>query len=137
MDKELKNLHIGWWDKTFSKAPVNVDPPDVVNRKAMIIIEHLIQASDVAHTMQHWNVYQKWNKHFFFENNEAPLSGRTEKDPSEFWYMGEIGFLDIYIISLVKLKDCDVFGVLSDEYLFMLSRIKQNGLQKVRQLLCR
>ena len=40
------------------------------------------------------------------------------KDPSEFWYRGEIGFFDNYIIPLAKkLKDCQVFGVSSDECL--------------------
>jgi hypothetical protein len=44
--------------------------------------------------------------------------GRAEKDPAEFWYKGEIGFFDFYIIPLAKkLKDCGVFGVSSDEYL--------------------
>ena len=94
MDKELKNLHNRWWDKEFGVSPVDEDPRDVINRKATIIIEHLIQASDVAHTMQHWHIYQKWNKRVFFENYEAYLLGRTEKDPSEFCYKGEIGCLD-------------------------------------------
>jgi hypothetical protein len=44
--------------------------------------------------------------------------GRSDKDPSEFWYEGEIGFFDFYIIPLaMKLKTCGVFGVSSDEYL--------------------
>jgi hypothetical protein len=44
--------------------------------------------------------------------------GRSEKDPSQFWYEGEIGFFDFYIIPLaLKLKTCGVFGVSSDEYL--------------------
>jgi hypothetical protein len=44
--------------------------------------------------------------------------GRAEKDPSEFWYQGELGFFDYYIIPLArKLKECGVFGVSSDEYL--------------------
>lgn len=39
-------------------------------------------------------------------------------DPSTFWYKGELGFFDNYIIPLAKkLKDCNVFGVSSDEYL--------------------
>jgi hypothetical protein len=46
------------------------------------------------------------------------VEGRSDKDPSEFWYQGEIGFYDFYIIPLAKkLKDCGVFGVSSDEYL--------------------
>jgi len=49
---------------------------------------------------------------------EAYDQGRAEKDPSEGWYKGEIGFFDFYIIPLAKkLKDCGVFGVSSDEYL--------------------
>lgn len=44
--------------------------------------------------------------------------GRADKDPSDNWYQGEIGFFDFYIIPLArKLKDCGVFGVSSDEYL--------------------
>ena len=39
-------------------------------------------------------------------------------DPSTFWYNGELGFFDNYIIPLAKkLKECGVFGVSSDEYL--------------------
>ena len=49
---------------------------------------------------------------------DAFRHGRMEKDPSTFWYDGEIGFFDNYIIPLAKkLKDCNVFGVSSDEYL--------------------
>ena len=88
------------------------------NRKATIVIEHIIQASDVAHTMQHWHVYQKWNGLLFQEMYAAFLSGRSDKDPSLTWYQGELQFLDNYIIPLArKLKDCGVFGVASDEYL--------------------
>jgi hypothetical protein len=32
------------------------------NRKATILIEHIIQASDVAHTMQHWHVYTQMER---------------------------------------------------------------------------
>ena len=45
-------------------------------------------------------------------------SGRSTTDPSVSWDKGEIGFFDFYIIPLAKkLKDCQVFGVSSDEYL--------------------
>ncbi|KAL7580183.1 hypothetical protein ACA910_012934 [Epithemia clementina (nom. ined.)] len=131
MDKELKNLRNGRWDKAFSEAPTEEDARDVKDRKATIVIEHLIQASDVAHTMQHWHVYQKWNKRFFFENYNAYVSGRSEKDPSEFWYQGEIGFLDFYIIPLAKkLKDCGVFGVTSDEYLIYAEQNRKEWIVK-------
>jgi hypothetical protein len=48
---------------------------------------------------------------------KAFKAGRSDKDPSEFWFEGEIGFFDFYIIPLaMKLKTCGVFGVSSDEY---------------------
>jgi hypothetical protein len=78
----------------------------------------LIQASDVAHTMQHWHIYQKWNERLFAEMMSAYRAGRSPNDPSLGWYQGELGFFDGYIIPLAKkLKDCGVFGVSSDEYL--------------------
>ncbi|KAL7569745.1 hypothetical protein ACA910_005691 [Epithemia clementina (nom. ined.)] len=119
-DKELKVLRNARWDHAFAEENVAIEenPRDTVNRKATIVIEHLIQASDVAHTMQHWYVYRKWNEKFFRECYKAYLDGRAESDPSLNWYKGEIGFFDFYIIPLARmLKKCGVFGVSSDEYL--------------------
>lgn len=49
---------------------------------------------------------------------QAYQQGRAERNPAEFWYNGEIGFFDFYILPLArKLKECGVFGVSSDEYL--------------------
>jgi hypothetical protein len=30
-----------------------------------------------------------------------PEKGRSETDPAEFWYKGEIGFFDFYIVSTI------------------------------------
>jgi 3'5'-cyclic nucleotide phosphodiesterase len=125
-DRELKVLRNHRWDRAFSKATTDANKHDTVNRKATIVIEHLIQASDVAHTMQHWHVYRKWNERFFLECYEAYKNGRAEKNPADGWYEGEIGFFDYYIIPLAKkLKDCGVFGVSSDEYLNYALRNRQ------------
>jgi hypothetical protein len=52
------------------------------------------------------------------EMSKAYKDGKASKDPAEFWYKGEIGFFDFYIIPLAKkLAKCGVFGVSSDEYL--------------------
>ena len=123
MDKDLKNLRNARWEKAFSVDEDTGDLPNWVlsnnvNRKATIVIEHLIQASDVAHTMQHWHIYRKWNERLFEEMSLAYREGRSENDPAVNWYKGEIGFFDFYIIPLAKkLKDCGVFGVSSHEYL--------------------
>ena len=64
------------------------------------------------------SVYIKWNQRFFDECYKAYVDGRAEKDPSDGWYQGEIGFFDYYIIPLAKkLESCGVFGVSSDECL--------------------
>ena len=119
MDKELKTLRNNRWEMAFSEQRKDCSPEEDVNRKATIVLEHLIQASDVAHTMQHWHIYRKWNMRLFVEVYKAYKLGRGgERDPSEGWYQGEMGFLDFYVIPLAKkLKDCGVFGVSSDEYL--------------------
>ena len=122
-DKELSALRKTRWDKAFQEkqegAPkaTKSSRSDDVNRKATIVIEHIIQASDVAHTMQHWHVYTKWNEKLFQEMYLAYLKGRMENDPSVGWVKGEIWFFDCYVIPLSKkLDSCGIFGVSSDEY---------------------
>ena len=127
-DKQLKDLRNKRWERAFAgdtasqldllaeQDPANAE--EDINRKATIVIEHLLQASDVSHTMQHWHVFRKWNENLFMEMYVAYRQGRAEKDPSLFWAKGEIGFFDFYVIPLAKkLKECGVFGVSSDEYL--------------------
>ena len=118
-DKELVEFRNNRWMKAFH--PDHASEDDDANDddlKATIVIEHIIQASDVGHTMQHWHMYQKWNQRLFFEMYEAYLNGRGDKDPSLGWYKGELWFFDNYIIPLgMKLKQCKVFGVASDECL--------------------
>lgn len=120
MDKESKQLRNARWEKAFSEtaAALKESSKDATDRKATIVIEHLLQASDVSHTMQHWHVYRKWNERFFAECYKAYQEGRAEKNPADNWYEGEKGFFDFYIIPLAKkLRECGVFGVSSDEYL--------------------
>ena len=115
-DKELNDRRKLRWKRAFSES--RLDPQDVSNLRATIVLEHIIQASDVSHTMQHWHVYQKWNKQLFKEMNTAFCEGRMDVDPSQFWYQSELDFFDNYIIPLArKLKECNVFGVSSDEFL--------------------
>jgi nitroreductase len=123
VDKDLKKLRNDRWDAVFASDSESCEAGACNTRrtkvlKATIIIEHLIQASDVSHTMQHWHIYRRWNERFFLECYQAYLDGRAEKNPAKTWYKGEIGFFDFYIIPLAKkLKECGVFGVSSDEYL--------------------
>ena len=79
VDKELKELRNTRWEKAFKNGEGGagkestkagkgqVSDKDTRNRKATIVIEHIIQASDISHTMQHWHVYRKWNQKLFDE----------------------------------------------------------------------
>jgi hypothetical protein len=140
MDKDLSLARKARWAKAFSESSDKCSDPESAedenrNRKASIVLEHLIQASDVAHTMQHWNIYRKWNTLFFEECYKAFLEGRAEKDPAETWYEGELGFFDFYIIPLaLKLKDCGVFGVSGDEYMVYAVRNRKEWENQGREL---
>jgi class 3 adenylate cyclase len=117
-DKDSKALRNSRWEKAFHRDPSALPLPEeeTLNLKATIVIEHIIQAADVAHTMQHWHVYQKWNERLFQEMFVAFEQGRSPNDPSSGWYKGELWFFDNYVIPLAKkLDECNVFGVASDE----------------------
>ncbi|CAB9506528.1 Receptor-type guanylate cyclase gcy [Seminavis robusta] len=127
-DAELNRQRKARWDKAFHSSSVSAAPTpgvaefvsvaDDQNRKATIVLEHMIQASDVAHTMQHWQVYLDFNEKLFHEMTEAYKNGHLSQDPAKGWYKGELGFFDHYIIPLAnKLSDCGVFGVSSAEFL--------------------
>lgn len=89
MDKDLSAKRKARWERAFSEDAEDEASDIAVNRRATIVIEHIIQASDVAHTMQHWHVYRKWNSRLFEELYQAYLQGRIENDPSENWYKGK------------------------------------------------
>jgi hypothetical protein len=139
MDKNLKQLRNSRWDMAFVEtARLSADRTTVsrtcVNRKATIVIEHLLQASDVAHTMQHWHIYRKWNERLFEESYVAFLQGQGN-NPTESWYQGELGFFDYYILPLAKkLRDCGVFGVSSDEYLNYAEKNRDEWERKGREV---
>eukprot|EP00980_Cylindrotheca_fusiformis_P007888 scaffold1678_cov80-Cylindrotheca_fusiformis.AAC.5 len=122
VDKELQSLRKARWETAFATENHHTDSSEDIaeseDRKATIVIEHLIQASDVSHTMQHWHIYKTWNKKFFLECYGAYKAGRAPTDPSVNWYESELGFFDFYVIPLArKLGNCGVFGVASHEYL--------------------
>lgn len=106
VDKDLKALRNARWETAFSgdsaQCLVKEVSPKANDRKATVVIEHLIQASDISHTMQHWHVYKKWNQCLFEEMYVAYLNGRSEKNPAQFWYNGEIGFFDV---SRLEIRD--------------------------------
>eukprot|EP00980_Cylindrotheca_fusiformis_P016273 scaffold4834_cov117-Cylindrotheca_fusiformis.AAC.1 len=132
-DKELQALRKTRWETAFADTLLQDETGD--DCKATIVIEHLIQASDVSHTMQHWHIYKSWNQKFFIECYGAYKAGRADSDPSESWYRGEIGFFDYYVIPLAKkLDSCGVFGVSSHEYLSYATSNREEWVRKGEKL---
>ncbi|KAL3794428.1 hypothetical protein ACHAW5_005627 [Stephanodiscus triporus] len=75
------------------------------------VLETMMNAADVAHTMQSFRVFVKWNKRLFRELYVAHISDRLSFDPCDNWYENQIGFFTHYIIPLSqKMKSCGVFG---------------------------
>lgn len=119
-DPDMKAVRNSRFNKAFhhDSSESKLSDLDAMNLKATIVIEYIMQASDVSHTMQHWHVYQRWNERLFEEMYSAFQVNRLGGDPSITWYKGELAFFDHYIIPLAKkLKDCEVFGSASDEFL--------------------
>jgi hypothetical protein len=91
-DKELKQLREKRWDDAFSERATDCWKKDI-DRRATITFEYIIQASDIAHTMQHWLTYQKFNARLFEERYLAWVNGHAgEKNPAVGWPGGEIWF---------------------------------------------
>jgi hypothetical protein len=111
------------------------DGESTASLKMTILLEHVIQASDVSHTMQHWFVYRKWNEKLYLEMHKAHVEGRFAVDPATFWYEGEIKFFDNYIIPLAE--KLVKFGLLihsNDELLAYARRNRNEWTERGREL---
>lgn len=124
LDKDQVAFRAQRWADVFPNGNNSVVEENQNDKVTTILLEHLIQASDVSHTMQHWLVYRKWNEMLFMELYKAYSEGRFQSDPSSFWYDGEIGFFDNYIIPLAgKFAEGGAFELPGDQ---MLSYACQN-----------
>ena len=86
-------------------------------QRVTLIMETIIQAADVAHTMQGWEVYRKWNTLSFQETLEAFEAGRGDFAPSTYWYEEELACFDDYVIPLAqRLRESGIFGMEGDEF---------------------
>jgi hypothetical protein len=91
-----------WHQVILGVSDPSKDPRYYFNRRATIILELMVQASDISHVMQHWSIYRKWNTRLFEEAYAAFLAGRAKNDPAEDWYEGELWFFDYHAIPLAK-----------------------------------
>lgn len=68
-DQGMTALRNSRWEKAFQQQndSPTLSEDDEFNLKGTIVLEYIMQASDVSHTMQHWHVYTKWNEKLFEE----------------------------------------------------------------------
>jgi 3'5'-cyclic nucleotide phosphodiesterase len=115
-DPALQSFRNGRWNSAFGgndDAPLTTssshlsshrkeDASKKINLQKTVLLECIVQASDIVHTMQHFTIYQKWNQKLFQEEYDAFRAGRVDKDPSDVWYENELYFYDTYVIPLIK-----------------------------------
>ena len=119
LDRDLKALLDRRWAKAFRKGSNESVSAASTNLRATLVVEYLMQAADVAHTIQNFHVYKQWNERQFEEMYRAYHAGRADRDPAASWYVGELCFFDNFVIPLAsKLRDSGVFGKAGNEYLW-------------------
>jgi hypothetical protein len=88
-NKDLQDMRETRRMKTFSGQHADCKDSsnaDSRHQKAVIVINLIIQASDVSHTMQHSTVCKKWNMKLLTEMYAAYRNGRKPKDLIDGWY---------------------------------------------------
>lgn len=94
------------------------------------VLETMMNVADVAHTMQSFSVFVKWNKRLYKEFYVAHLSNRLSFDPSNNWYENQIGFFSHYIIPLSqKMKTCGVFGTTGTVFEYFATENKKRWVE--------
>lgn len=79
-DKKLNKLRKETWQEAFQGVLNDekcIEIPETRQRcQANVTLELIMQAADISHTMQPWEVYRKWNCRLFTECTEAHNAGR-------------------------------------------------------------
>ena len=110
-------LHLKGSTIEFYSTSGDTDDPEAVEvrLRSSSVLELMMNAADVAHTMQSFENFVKWNKRLYEELHEAYESGRCadgeEDDPSKDWFGNQLGFYEIYILPLARrLRKCGAFA---------------------------
>lgn len=126
LDKAGNVIRRSRWDRFFGTSYTGDGSDTIINAKATLVLEHVMQVSSAVHTMQQWHTYVSWNSRLFEEMHLAWQRGRSQNDPSEFWFESELGFFDFVIIPMVeKLKSCGLFGARGGSYLEFAANNRQ------------
>ena len=99
------------------------------------VLETIMNVADVAHTMQSFRVFVKWNRRLFKELYVAHLSNRLSFDPSENWYQNQIGFFTLFILPLThKMKKCGIFGSTGSVFEYFATENKKRWMNEGEEI---
>ena len=128
-DREIKAWRRNRWERAFGErkpfnemaavASTNGEKMDAgtdsdINLKATVMLEVVVQASDISHTMQHWNVFRRWNEQLFREQYHVYLQSlsscqkRHHHDSAELpnpalaWHKWKLNFFDKHVLVLAR-----------------------------------
>jgi hypothetical protein len=117
-DDELVQDRNFRWEQAFgdtnqdNSQKYDGDGPDD-DLRATILVEHILQASNIGHTMQPLHGFKRWNERLFLESFQA-LEVDDECGQAALameWYEKQLRFFDDYVIPLAaRLNDCGTFG---------------------------
>lgn len=85
-----------------------------------VLIEHIMQISDVVHNMQDWRNFIKWNYRLYKELMVCH-SLQLMPDPSENWNTGQIAFMDKYVVPLAERTETNL-----GNFANLVSLVKEN-----------
>lgn len=95
------------------------------------VLETMMNVADVAHTMQSFSIFCKWNRRLYKEFYVAHLNERLSFDPEESWYENQIGFFSHYILPLAgKMKTCGVFSTTGNVFEYFAMENKKRWIEE-------
>ena len=117
-DHEPERTRVVPWKEPTSCAIERCHLGTASTHKATFLYELIVQATNSCHAMQDFSIYKKWNQLLLAELSLAYSSRRICSDPMKTWYETQLSFFDKQIIPLAtKLRDCQIYGSSSDEFL--------------------
>jgi hypothetical protein len=95
------------------------------------VTDLIMNVADVAHTMQNFSTFLKWNQQLYIELFNAYHEGRISNDPTKGWYQNQINFFVNYIIPLAKRMDkCRICGCKSPIFLYFAMENKRKWMEE-------
>lgn len=95
------------------------------------VTDLIMNVADVAHTMQKFSTFLRWNEQLYIELFNAYHEGRISNDPTEGWYQNQINFFGKYVIPLAKRMDkCRICGCKSPIFLYFAMENKRKWVEE-------